>query len=115
MQKEYTEQWGEFCKEYIAKPISALAELNVRTLNNLTQRSDYIDNFINARKLEDIINAQLKFATAANSEAVKYSQAALNILLEASSQAGKTFTNAINVGANQAGEAIRSASSKFKE
>ena len=115
MQREYTEQFSEFYKECITKPMSALAELNVRTLSNLTKKSDYIDNFIGAKKLEDIINAQIKFASAANSEAVKYSQEALNILLEASAQASKTFTGAINEATTRAGEAVRSASSKYKE
>lgn len=109
MSKEYIEQWNDFYKECITKPISALYELNVRNLSNLTQKSEYLTNFLNAKKWEDYMDAHIKLATAAGTEAVKYSQETFNILLEASNQAGKTLVNATSEAATKATETARSA------
>lgn len=90
-QNPFTESMGEFC-QCMTKPMADLTRLNIETFNHLAKNSDCIDSFMQAKKPEDILSAQIKFVNAASLEAFKYMQTASAILMEAATQNGRMFT-----------------------
>lgn len=92
MQKEFTEKLGEVW-QHACKPATELADLNIRTLGRWSKDTNLLNEFLQAKGPKDIISAQIKMATLANSEAIKYAQEASKICMEAASEAGKVFTD----------------------
>lgn len=99
MQKDFNDQWNEFYRQCINKPITEITELNIRTWNNISKHNDFFDKFFAARKWEDIVAAQMNAANIAGVEGLNYTQQAFNIWLNASANISKMFTSAFNHGA----------------
>ena|ERR1700722_16783227 len=96
MQREYTEQLGDFCKN-MNKPVAAIVDLNMKTFNRLSKNADWMDEFMSAKRFEDVIAAQVKCVSSINLEVMRYAQEVSNIMLEATSNMGKTFSDVAGV------------------
>ena len=112
MHQEYAEKWQQFC-EHLSKPIGELVDLNLRTINRWAKASNPFDEFVHAKKPEEFLSAQMRLASTAGLEAMRYGQEANAILLEAASNASKVFTDAFRETTDKASQMVKS--SKLKE
>lgn len=108
MQRDLMQKWTEYYQG-LSKPASEIVELNIKTLNKLTKNSEYFDDFIKAKKPEDIISAQIQLANTASHEALEYMQEFYGILLDAAKQHSKIFTEAIHETTKKAESQVREA------
>jgi len=94
MQNEFTEKFHEFYQN-INKPIGAITDLNVKTISRWSKNTDLLNDFVNAKKPEDIIEANIKLATTAGSEAIKYAQEFSKICTETAWESSSNFVSSI--------------------
>ncbi|MEM1244553.1 MAG: phasin family protein [Pseudomonadota bacterium] len=94
MHNEFSEKFGEFYQR-MSKPATDMAKLNMETFSRMTRNSNFLNDFLNAKKLEDITAAQMKLASTMGSEVAKYTQEASKICMDAASEAGKAFTDIV--------------------
>lgn len=113
MQREFTENWNKLC-QCVSKPMMDLAQLNINTLNNIVKNTDSLDEFNHSKKPEDFISAQMKLANACALEATKYAQKAMEIGMNAISEANKTWTESCNKATTKAADFVKT-SNKGKE
>src|SRR5947207_5696721 len=110
MQRELIENWSKICQSLI-KPMLDIAELNIKTFNNLVKNTTNLDNLSQPKQPTDYILPLSKIATEAFQEAARYTQKAMEIGLCAISDASKTWIETVNKSTTNANDAIRSASS----
>jgi Phasin protein len=91
MQYDYSKQWAEIIRS-VNKPMVALTELNVKAFNKFIKKQEHLENFMHAKKPEDVISAQLELLKSVSSEAIEYGQEAFNIWTDAISD----FTHQFN-------------------
>ena len=112
MAREFNEQCMELGKCYL-KQFSAINDLNLKTLNNLSKSSS-MDSFLNAKKIEDVFEAQRKFMNELNVAGLNYTQQLFNIMLEASADVTKHFNTIAGDVGQMASEAAKNATKPFK-
>lgn len=88
-------QWSDMFQAF-SKPMMELAELNAKTINKFVQNQQYMENFTQAKKPEDILSAQLEFFKNFTSESMKYTQEACNIGLGWISLCAQQFNRAVS-------------------
>src|SRR5579872_5288258 len=103
MQKEFTENLTKLY-QFISKPIMDLAELNINTLNNIAKNTNSFEEFSQAKRPDDILSAQVKFANVACQEASRYTQKALEIGIGAISETGRLWSESLNKATNKASD-----------
>lgn len=106
MQKEYTENWNKLY-QCVSKPMADMAELNINTLNNWTKNSNLFDDLAQSKRPEEILSAQMKMANVACQEMTKYTQRALDIGMNAMSEAGKIWTDLLRQSTDKASEFVK--------
>ncbi|MEO8401817.1 MAG: phasin family protein [Gammaproteobacteria bacterium] len=96
MQKDYSEQWSEICGAY-SKPLSELNELNTKMLSELYEKGNAcIKNITNAKRPEEFVSSQLKFAMDSSACTVEYFQDLLALLKNSSTDMTKSYGNYAN-------------------
>lgn len=113
MAKEFNEQCMELSKSCL-KQLSAINELNLKTFNNLS-KSSAMDSFLNAKKMEDVLEAQKKLMSEFNMATMNYTQQLFNIMLESSAEATKHFNCMASDLGHMASEATKSATKPFNK
>jgi uncharacterized protein YjgD (DUF1641 family) len=81
----------DICKSMCSQ-MTAFGKLNNEALDSLASSSS-LEEFLNAQKPEDFMNAQFKLALEANARAMNYMQKSYSIMLEAQQEILKQFTN----------------------
>ncbi len=89
MQNQFAENWSKLCQT-VSKPMIDMVELNINTLNNLTNTGVF-DKIAQAKKPEDFLAAQTELLNKASTEVSKYAQKACTIGLDAITQANKIW------------------------
>lgn len=100
MQREFSDNFSKL-SQVVIKPAVKLAELNVNTMN------EYLNSFeriAKARKPEEIFSAQSEFLNATVAEMSKYAQRAVNIGLEAVSEANKIWMDMVRETSSKASD-----------
>lgn len=106
--EKFTNKWNNLCQS-VNKPIAALSELNTSTFNKFSKSTGMFDEFTQAKRPEDLVNAQMKLANATLAELTKYSQEFCSILLNFASEAGNIFADTVNEVTACASETVKSA------
>lgn len=88
-------QWGEYRTKF-TKPFVDLIELNIATVNNLTKEARYIEDLLQATKLEEVVSAQMKLASTTSTEMVKYTLGVCGIIQEFFTQASQVVTDIVH-------------------
>lgn len=74
MGNDFTKSWENYYSD-LNEPLTEMANLNMASLNKtLTRNSKFMNEFMKAKKLEDIISLQTQFLSEINAEAVDYFQ-----------------------------------------
>jgi hypothetical protein len=113
MENEYLESWAKLSQSLV-KPLSDLAELNIKTLNKLVKNEDFA-TFSQAKKPEDFLAAQTKFVNAASLETIKHTQEVCGILMTAATQTGKVVEEMIRKATVKSADMAQSGINKVKE
>lgn len=90
MSNEFTEQFEKYSQIAI-KPVTAFAELNTQWLNTSAKTAESLNEFINAKKIEDVVSAQVNLATKTSTATVEYFQKAFEIVSQTTNEFGKQF------------------------
>lgn len=97
MDDRFTQNFEKF-SQCMVKPLTAFAELNANCANNAAKVAESLSDLLRARRVEDVIEAQMNFIARTNSCAVDYMQKAAEIVSESSNdmmkEMSKTAKNA---------------------
>ena len=106
MQKEFTENLSKL-HQVISKPMADLAELNVNTLTHLAKNTNMFDEITQTKRPEDLLSTQMKIANAACLEMTKYTQKAMEIGMNAMSDASKVWTDVLRQTTTKASDFVK--------
>jgi trehalose-6-phosphate synthase len=89
--QDYAEQWTNVCDSF-NKPFKKLTDINMKMFGrNLTSNQEYFEEFLHAKKPEEIVVVLLKRAIAANDQSTEYLKQALNCVEECCAGVNKEF------------------------
>lgn len=96
MDDRFSQNFEKF-SHCMVKPLTAFAELNASCANNTAKVAESLSDLLKARKIEDVIEAQMNFMSRTSSCAMDYMQKAAEIVSESSNEMmkemGKTAKN----------------------
>lgn len=113
MQKQFTEQWTKLY-QYISKPITEIAQLNINTLSNWSKNTGTLEEFTQAKKFEDVLWTQMKLVNISHLETITYAKKIGDIWSDAINHVNELCGEMLRESTAQTSEFIKS-SSKHKE
>lgn len=105
MQNDFTENWSKLC-QCANNSMVELTKLNVNTLSNIGINNT-VENMTKSNKPEDMLAAQAKSVNAASLESVKYMQKAMEIGMQAMTEAGKIWAESCNKAAEKSCDMVK--------
>src|SRR3990167_1193161 len=85
----------------LAKTTKEMMELNVNTYSKLIKDTSCLEELLQAKKPEDILNVQMKIASASSIDMTKYNNEFYNICQEMFNQTSKAFSDVMHDAANK--------------
>lgn len=108
---EYFESLNDLYRA-CSKPIMAITELNMRTMNHILSKNESADELFNIKKPEDFMNLCSKYGQQNSAELAKYAQDFSKIVFDSAADSSSMLFNLFNTAARQAQKTAESATKR---